>query len=72
MEKVNCFIIFILLIVLWIFMPSFYRYLYKSNIGRLFIILGIIYLCRISFFAALLFTSFIIIASYDYYEGFLS
>jgi len=72
MEKINCWISFTLLILIFVFIPDFYRYLYKSPVGKLFIILGIIYISRISILSALLFIFFVIISSYNYYEGFIS
>ena len=62
----------LLLSLLFVFIPSFYNYMYRSFIGRIIILLIIAYFSKINFYLALVFLTIIIIKSIPLYEGFSS
>ena len=60
----------LLFIILTIFIPSIYNYAYSSFIGRIVIILLIIFFAKQNIFLALIFITIVITYSYPLYEGF--
>jgi hypothetical protein len=62
----------LIFILLSIFVPSIYAYAYKCFIGRVVLVLLIIYFSKHSMILGLIFVTIIIITSYPLYEGFAS
>jgi hypothetical protein len=60
----------LIFILLSIFVPSIYTYAYKCFIGRVVLVLLIIYFSKHSMLLGLIFVTIIIITSYPLYEGF--
>ena len=60
----------LIFILLSIFVPSIYTYAYKCFIGRIVLVLLIIYFSKHSMILGLIFVTIIIITSYTLYEGF--
>lgn len=54
------------------FIPSVYNYMYKNFIGRIVLLLLIIYFSKINFYVGLVFITIVIILSSSLYEGFSS
>ena len=60
----------LIFILLSIFVPSIYTYAYKCFIGRIVLVLLIIYFSKHSMILGLIFVTIIIFTSYTLYEGF--
>ena len=60
----------LLFALLCVFIPSVYNYMYSSFIGRILILLLIVYFSKVNFYLALVFITIIIIKSSNIYEGF--
>jgi len=60
----------LLFIIISIFMPSIYNYCYSSFIGRILIIILILYFSKQNIFLGLIFVTIVITYSYPLYEGF--
>lgn len=59
----------ILFALLLIFIPSIYNYFYSSFIGRIAILILLIYFSKVNFCLGLMFITIIIIKSAPLYEG---
>ena len=60
----------LLFIIISIFMPSIYNYCYSSFVGRILIIILILYFSKQNIFLGLIFVTIVITYSYPLYEGF--
>ena len=60
----------LLLALLCVLIPSVYSYMYTTFIGRIIIILLIMYFYKVNFYVALAFITLVIIKSIPIYEGF--
>ena len=60
----------LLFIIISIFMPSIYNYCYSSFVGRILIIILILYFSKQNIFLGLIFITLVITYSYPLYEGF--
>lgn len=60
----------LIFILLSIFVPSIYTYAYKCFIGRVVLVLLIIYFSKHNFLVGLILVTIIVITSYPLYEGF--
>ena len=71
MENTLFFYNILLFFLICIFIPSVYNYLYNNFIGRIVLLLLIIYFSKINFYLGLIFITIIIILSSSLYEGFI-
>jgi hypothetical protein len=60
----------LLFIIISIFMPSIYNYAYSSFVGRILILILILYFSKENIFLGLIFVTIVITYSYPLYEGF--
>jgi hypothetical protein len=72
MENTLIFYNILLFSLICMFIPSLYNYMYNNFIGRIVLILLIIYFSKINFYLGLIFITIIIILSSSLYEGFSS
>jgi hypothetical protein len=72
MENTLIFYNILLFFLICMFIPSLYNYMYNNFIGRIVLILLIIYFSKINFYLGLIFITIIIILSSSLYEGFTS